>query len=183
MKDLENMNSTELLYISKNIMNEDVIDRGKKFLALSKTMRYTYFVFIFMALLLSVICFIIHRYFLSIAEILGAIFLYLIYYYVLNRNTKLLKKPFDKNGNNELIYDLKFTNQKIEMLINHKIVQRYDYKIFKEIFQTEEEYILITEGKNFLAIQKKNINHENIEKFKDIIIHMNLKKLNKVFIE
>lgn len=181
MKDLENMNSTELLYISKNTINVDVIDRGKKFLTLTKSMRYTYFVFIFMAILLSIICFVIHRYSLSIAEILGAIFLCLIYYYVINRNTKLLKEPFVKDNSKELIYDLKFTNQKIEMLIDHNVVQTYDYRVFKEIFQTEKEYILITEGKNFLAIQKKNIDHNDIGKFKDIIICMNLKKHNKIF--
>lgn len=167
------------LYIKNNIIDEDVVIRGRKYLAVSLSIRYMLYIGMMCTFCLSVIFFVLNMFVYAIGLLIAIIFLFLIYHYVLNRNIKIMIAQMKeyKNGYN---YDLRFHHNYIDMIMNQKTVQRYQYKIFKQVFMTDEEYILITESRNFIAIQKKNLNSQEKEQIMKIFCERNIKSLTKL---
>lgn len=167
------------LHIKNNVINEDVIIRGRKYLAVSLPIRYMLYIGMVCSFCLSIIFFVFSMFVYAMGLLLAAIFLFLIYHYVLKRNTKIIIEQM-KEFKNEYNYDLIFHHDYIDMIMNEKTVQHYQYKIFKQIFMTNEEYILITESRNFIAIQKKNLNCQEKKIFMKVISDINIKKLTKL---
>lgn len=158
------------LIINNNILNEEKLNK-MKFYLLPKV--YMIFIFIATALYLALSLFFLVNKDIKTSLLFIAIailFLFILKY----RIKKMIKTMLDRfeeiKGKREVNYNLRLLQEGIEIedvQMNSKSIMKYD--IINKFIEMDDFYMIMSKAKQFIVIEKKNLNDEDKNVFENII--------------
>lgn len=166
----------KILEIDNNEITTQAIDRTKRVILVPPVIRNLIYIFSVFFMLLSAWLFMIHVYGDMFEYLFIVICMWIGYFFIIFRGTRVLKKQF---GHTRFIYDLIFYGDHVDLIINGKLGHEYRYNAYKRVYETKEEYVIITKT-HFLVISKQNLDSLKEKQFRQILLEKCIKKIKKI---
>lgn len=166
----------KILEINSNEVTTKAINRIKRVIFVPPVIRILIYIFSIFFMILSAWLFIIHVYGDMIEYLFIVICMWISYFFIIHHGTRVLKKQF---GHNNFMYDLVFYDDHVDLIINGKLGHEYHYNAYKRVYETKEEYVIITKT-HFLVIPKQNLDSLKEKQFRQLLLEKCVKKIKKI---